>query len=75
MTFKNIIPPPTRFAVIMSPDLAQDMKDIEDETGLSSCEIFRRAIALYKLSKQCQRDGGNVILREPDGTLKECVNF
>jgi hypothetical protein len=59
----------------MPPDLAQDMQDIEDDTGLSRAEIFRRAMALYKRAKQTQAGKGNVILREGDGTALEVVGI
>jgi hypothetical protein len=71
----SVIDRPVRFDVRMPPDLAQDMKDIEDETGLSRGEIFRRAMALYKRAKETQAAKGNVILREADGTLKEVVGI
>jgi hypothetical protein len=66
---------PVRFDIMLPIDLAQDIQDIEDETGLSRCEIFRRAIVLFKRSKETQMSGGNVILREKNGTLKEIVGF
>lgn len=64
-----------RFDIRMPPDLARDMQDIEEETGLSRGEIFRRAMALYKRAKETQRDSGRVLLRDPDGTLREVVGF
>lgn len=70
-----VIDRPVRFDVRMPPDLAQDMQDIEDETGLSRGEIFRRAVALYKRAKETQAASGNVILREADGTLREVVGI
>jgi hypothetical protein len=62
--------PPTRFDVIMPPDMAQDMQDLEQTTGLSRGEIFSRALALYKIAKKTVSTGGNVILRDFDGTLR-----
>ena len=62
--------PPTRFDVIMPPDMAQDMQDLVPSTGLSRGEIFRRALALYKIAKKTVSTGGNVILRDFDGTLR-----
>ena len=62
--------PPTRFDVIMPPDMAQDMQDLEQTTGLSRGETFRRALALYKIAKKTVSTGGNVILRDFDGTLR-----
>jgi hypothetical protein len=64
---------PLRF--IMSPELAEDMQEIEDITGMSRTEIFRRAIVLYKRAKQIEKDKGNILLRNSDGTLREIVGF
>ena len=66
---------PVRFDVWMPIYLARDMEDIEEGTGLSRGEIFRRAITLYKRMKKTQMEGGNVILLEADGTLIELVGF
>jgi metal-responsive CopG/Arc/MetJ family transcriptional regulator len=70
-----VIDRPVRFDIRMPPDLAQDMKEMEDETGLSRGEIFRRAIALYKRAKETQRESGRVLFRDPDGTLQEVIGF
>jgi hypothetical protein len=67
--------PPVRFNVRMPLDLAQDMQDLEQTTGLSRGEIFRRAMALYKRAKETQSARGNVILRDSDGTLREVVGI
>jgi metal-responsive CopG/Arc/MetJ family transcriptional regulator len=67
--------PSLEFRVNMSEDLAEEMQEIEDSTGMSRAEIFRRAIALYKRAKQTEKGKGNVILRSSDGTLREVVNF
>jgi hypothetical protein len=64
-----------RFDVLMPLDLAQDMQDLEQTTGLSRGEIFRRAMALYKRAKETQSARGNVILRDSDGTLREVVGI
>jgi metal-responsive CopG/Arc/MetJ family transcriptional regulator len=67
--------PPTRFAVRMSYELAADFDEIEQEHGLSRCEIFRRAMALYKLAKENDMNGGNFILRHSDGKLRLVVGI
>ncbi len=67
--------PPTRFAVRMSYALAADFEELEQEHGLSRGEIFRRAIALYKLAKQNEINRGNFILRSSDGGLRVVVGI
>ena len=59
----------------MSYELAADMEEIKGEHGLSCGEIFRRAMALYKLAKKNEMNGGNFILRRSDGMLREVVGF
>lgn len=64
-----------RFDVMMPPELAQDMQDLVEKTGLPRTEIFRDAMALYKKAKEIQMSGGNIIMRQEDGTLKEIIGF
>ena len=66
---------PTRFNVILPLDMAQDMQDLVDETGHSRGEIFRRAMTLYKKAIETRSAGGNVILRDGDGTLRDVVGL
>lgn len=70
-----VLDPPVRFDVRMPLDLAQDMQDLEQSTGLSRGEIFRRAMALYKRAKETQSERGNVLLRDSDGTLREVIGI
>ncbi len=60
---------------MMSTELAQDMQNLVEKTGLLRTEIFRDAMALYKKAKEIQMTGGNVIMRQEDGTLKEIIGF
>jgi len=59
----------------MPLDLAQDMQDLVEQTGLSRGEIFRRAMTLYKKAIETRKGGGNVILRDSDGTLREVAGL
>ena len=70
-----VIDRPVRFDVRMPRDLAQDMQDLEQTTGLSRGEIFRRAMALYKRAKETQQERGNVLFRDLNGDLREVVGF
>jgi hypothetical protein len=63
------------FAVRMSYALAADFEQLSLEHGFSHCEIFLRAIALYKLAKENEMKGGNLLLRRSDGSLREVVRI
>ena len=58
--------PMNRFDVRMSDEFAQEFYEIQKETDMSGAEVFRRAIALYKIAKRASRDGEQVILRAKD---------
>lgn len=58
--------PRDRFDVRMSEELAREFDDIQKTTGLNGAEVFRRAIALYKIAKKASTDGEQVILRSKD---------
>jgi metal-responsive CopG/Arc/MetJ family transcriptional regulator len=58
--------PATRFDVRMSDELAQEFDEIQRTTGLNGAEVFRRAIALYKIAKKASKEGEKVILRAED---------
>jgi len=64
-----------RLTLLLPPELAQDMQDLEQKTGLSRGEIFRRAMALYKRAKETQQKQGNVLLRGSDGELREVIGL
>lgn len=64
-----------RFDVYLPAELAQDMQDLKQQTGLLRNKIFRRAIALYRKALQTHLAKGNVILRDSNGTLHEVVGL
>lgn len=56
-------------------DLAYDYQELVDVTSLSRGEIFRRALTLYTKSVRTCKQGGNVILRDSDGSLREITGI
>jgi hypothetical protein len=70
-----VIDRPVRFDIRLPQELADDMQAIENQTGLSRAEIFRRSVALYKRLKKAQTDDASVLVMEKNGTLKEIVGF
>ena len=65
----------SRFEVRLNQRLADDFDQVARSSGLSRAEVFRRAIALYKIVKQEEVQQGYVILRSRDGAERELVNF
>lgn len=66
---------PRRFDVVMPPDMAQDMQDLEYSTGLSRGAVFQRALALYKLAIKTRSAGGYVLTSDADGTLRNVTGL
>ena len=66
ITMPNPATPRDRFEVRMSDELAQEFDDIQQATGMTGAEVFRRAIALYKIAKKASKEGEKVILRAED---------
>ena len=58
--------PSDSFSVRMSEELAREFDEIQKDTGMNGAEVFRRAIALYKIAKKASTDGEQVILRAKD---------
>lgn len=65
----------TRFDIRMSPELAEQLESISISAGLTRAEIFRRAVALYKRAKEVERNGGQVLLKDADGTMRELIGL
>jgi metal-responsive CopG/Arc/MetJ family transcriptional regulator len=53
----------TRFEVRMNERLAQDLDEISRENNLTRADVFRRAIALYKIAKKAEHQNGHVFIR------------
>jgi predicted DNA-binding protein len=64
-----------RFDIRMSPELAEQLEMITNETGMTRAEVFRRAVALYKRAKETERERGHVLLKDADGKVRELVGL
>ena len=56
----------TRYEVRMSETLAKELEEIANEAQLSKAEVFRRAIALYGLTKRAIMNKEERIIRNGD---------
>lgn len=56
--------PRTRFDVTLNDRLARDFEEIANDEGVSRAEIFKRAIAAYKVLKQEENDGAQIFIRK-----------
>jgi hypothetical protein len=64
-----------RFDVRMSKQLADQLVSLSDSTGFSRCEIFRRAITLYKEAKNIERNNGKVFFRDANGETIQVIGL
>ena len=64
-----------RFDVRMPKQLADQLDSLSDATGFSRCEIFRRAIALYKEAKNVERNNGKVFFRDANGETIQVIGL
>ena len=54
----------TRFDVTLNERLAQDFDSLARSEDVSRAEIFKRALAAYKVLKQEEDKGAQIIIRE-----------
>ena len=54
----------TRFDVTLNERLAQDFDSLARSEGVNRAEIFKRALAAYKVLKQEEDKGAQIIIRE-----------
>lgn len=65
-------PPRTRFDVVLNEQLARDFDELARSEHVSRADIFKRAMAAYKLLKDESARGARIIVREegqPDRQL------
>lgn len=64
--------PRTRFDVVLNEQLARDFDELARNEGVSRADIFKRAMAAYKLLKDESARGARIIVQEegqPDRQL------
>lgn len=60
---------PRTVAVILIPKVAEDLRRTRARSGLSETDIVNRAITLYEFADSEMAEGGELMLRRPDGTV------
>jgi len=65
----------SRFDIYMSPELTEQFNGISDDSGYTRAEVFRRSIALYKVAKENQLNGGKLILKNLNNSEYELVGY
>lgn len=58
----------TRFDVTLNEKLAKDFEELALSEGVSRAEIFKRAMAAYKIIKQIQNSDAKIVVQR-DGQL------
>jgi hypothetical protein len=59
-----------RIIIDLPPEAAKQFQQLIDQTGESPTEFFRKAISLYKLSKEAIQEGKFVGIAETEDSLE-----
>jgi metal-responsive CopG/Arc/MetJ family transcriptional regulator len=65
--------PRTRFEVTLNERFAQDFDAMATEEGVSRTELFKRAMAAYRVLKTEQDHGAKVIIKKEGNAERELV--
>ncbi len=63
------------FELCIDEHLANELQEIAEENRITWSDIFRRAIALYKIAKKAQQDKGMILIRESNNHERELVGI
>lgn len=64
---------PVRLSVNLSADVAEALRALAAQKGASISEIVRDAIATEAFLVEEQSSGGQILVREKDGSMKQVV--
>ena len=69
--------PPTvdRITVALIPKAGEDLRRLQDRTGLSKTDIANRAITLYEFIDTQIRTGRDVLIRDNEAGVTEIVRL
>ena len=62
--------PHTMITLDLTPEAAKALNQLIEQTGDSPTDLFRKAIALYKLTKEAIREGKSVGIAETEDCLE-----
>jgi hypothetical protein len=60
----------TQFLIHLSPEAADELNQLMAQTGDSPTQLFRKALGLYKVTKQAIREGKAVGIAETADSLE-----
>ena len=60
--------PSTSSTFVFGPESSTKLNNLSQSTGLSKEELLRRALTFFGTAFKVAQDGGEVILKQPDGT-------
>jgi len=70
------VSPRTRITLDLTPEAAQALNELMSRTGDSPSSLFRKALGLYKLAEEANREGKAVgIASTPDALETEFVGL
>lgn len=64
-----------RVVIDLTRDANKELKRIRKDTGLSTADIFRRALSFFRIMWQASRNGQIVYREERDGGLRHQIHF
>lgn len=63
------------YSVRFPPKDAEMLERMSDTMGITKAELIRKSINLYKLVKDAENEGKDLVLENKDGTVKERVRI
>jgi hypothetical protein len=63
----------TRLSVNLSPEVADALRSIAAEHGITITEAVRRAISIQNYVETALQQGAKILVAEPDGHMRELL--
>ena len=70
---KNKSPEPVKVSFNLPADELDDLRALANRRSDTVTDTLRRAIALEMMADEAERGGSKLLVRDPDGTMREIV--
>ena len=61
------------FEIEMSESTAEEFAELAQDCGSVHAELFRKALQTFKALYDVQKDGGEVLIKTPDGITQKLI--